>query len=226
MSDPFEKGHGLVGGLGDLRRIKRRQPPLEHRVILDPYENPAHTQEAVAFLASGPPLEVEIGFGRGHFLRDRIRQASEHRFLGFEVRRMWVSRMARFCDREGVENTRVVLADARPLLNQLLPLEGVTAVYVFFPDPWWKKRHHKRRVMSAATVDVLHPLMKPGATLHVRTDVPDYAGMVADLMAADDRFTAVPAGVDATGLPLPLTHREKKCEELGIDVFRRTFART
>ncbi len=220
MSDPFENARGLVGGRGELRGLNRKLPPLEHRVILQPYERPEHHEEARALYTCESPVEVEIGFGRSHFLRDRILQAPEHRFLGFEIRREWVKRMARFCDRETLENTRVAQADARPLLSRLLPEDGVRAVYVFFPDPWWKKRHHKRRIMSRATLEVIYPLLEPGGTLHIRTDVPDYANMVAELLEADGRFEAAEPGVDANGRSLPLTHREKKCAEHGLHVHR------
>ncbi|MFT5431020.1 MAG: tRNA (guanine-N7-)-methyltransferase [Myxococcota bacterium] len=217
--DPFADGHGLVGGFGDKRRIRSRQPPLEHRWILAPYDEPGDLTAGQAFFAEGN-VEVEIGFARGHFLRDRVRQARDKRFLGVEIKRAWCQRMVKFLDREELDHTRIILGDARPLLLKLLPAGGVDAFYVFFPDPWWKKRHHKRRVISAATIEVMHRLLKTGGAIEVRTDVEDYANMVESVFGEHGGFERVTAGIDAQGRPLPPTHREKKCAENGAPIFR------
>ena len=219
-STPFGDGRGLVGGRGDLRvKVEGRRQPFVHPMVYLPYDHPEQLPDARALFAH-QTSEVEIGFGRGHFFKDRIRQAPEHRFLGFEVRRMWVIRMARFLEREGVANARVILEDARPVLSAIFAAGSVHAFYVFFPDPWWKKRHHKRRVMTPPTLSLLHHLLEPGGRLHFRTDVAEYFGIVHQLLADHAGFTRVDADRDAAGRDLPLTHREKKCAEMGIEVQR------
>jgi hypothetical protein len=118
----------------------RPEPSLSHRAILNPYHEPADMSAGRAFFGAGVPVEVEIGFGRPHFLRERLAQAKDRRFLGFEVRRAWCEQVMGFVDREGLDNTRIILSDARPLLLPLLTPGNVQAFYVFFPDPWWKHR--------------------------------------------------------------------------------------
>ena len=216
--NPFLGSRGLVGGSGE-RRKHRHSAPYEHELLLRPYDRPADIP-AARELFGDRPLEVEIGFGRSHFFRDRVLQAPETQFLGFEIKLEWVRRVAKFLAREGRTDCRVVLDDARPLLLQLLPLESVTTFYVFFPDPWWKKRHHKRRVMTQDMLDVMHRLLRPGGAIELRTDVREYYDRVEELFAADTRYGLVAAGVDEQGRTLPLTHREKKCRETGIATHR------
>ncbi len=218
MSDePFGSGHGLVGGRGEDRASKRRYPPFEHPTVLLPYDADDHLATGRAFFADRK-VEVEIGFGRGHHARDRIMQAPEHRFLLFEVRRAWVERMAKWLDRQGLDNARVIHDDARPLLLRLLADGGVHSFSVFFPDPWWKKRHHKRRVMTPETLEVMHRLLEDGGRLHFRTDVQPYFEVVEALLADHGGFDRIPPGLAADGTVLPLTHREKKCAEHGTPV--------
>ena len=212
--NPFIGSRGLVGGSGE-RRKERRGEPYTHALLLRPYDVPDHIPQSRQLFTQGP-VEVEIGFGRSHFFRDRVLQAPDTQFLGFEIKMAWVRRVAKFLAREGREDCRVVLDDARPLLLQLLPLESVRTFYVFFPDPWWKKRHHKRRVMTQDMLDVMYRLLKPGGAIELRTDVVEYYERVIELFENDRRYERIEAGVDHDGRILPLTHREKKCQETGI----------
>ncbi len=132
---------------------------------------------------------------------------------------MWIARAMRFADRAHVtDRLRVCLSDCRPLLDRLLAPGSVRAVYVFFPDPWWKKRHEKRRLVSESTLDAFHRILTPGGLFHFRTDVAEYYDRVAALVSADARFVAAPPEHDADGRALPLTDRMSKCQELGIRV--------
>lgn len=224
-SSPYSNGHGLVGGRGELRSERTKVPPLIHPYVLRPFEEPTDIDRGREFFSDGN-IEVEVGFARGHFLRDRIAQAPEHRFLGFEIRRRWCDRMARFLDRETWDNTRIILSDARPLFEQLLTENTVHAFHVFFPDPWWKKRHHKRRIMSAETLAVMQRLLAPGGSIHFRTDVLTYFEMVEQLFEESTGLEAAKANYTQRGVRLPLTHREKKCEEVGIPVYTRHFVKS
>ncbi len=216
-SNPFADGRGLVGGRGADRAPNRRAPPLLHRTILRPFDVETDIAAGRTFFADST-VEVEIGFGRGHFLRDRLLQAPDHRYLGFEVRRLWCQRLAKFLERNELDNTRVILADARPLLMDLFEPGQVAAFYVFFPDPWWKKRHHKRRVMSTDTLNILHTLLASGGQLHFRTDVAAYFEVVHALVSDHDGFEFIEPRLAADGTTLPQTHRDKKCSEFGINV--------
>lgn len=216
---PFEAGRGLVGGRGEDRAARRRVPPYAHRTVLRPYDVPEELETGRQFFApGGTPIEVEIGYGRGHHACDRILQAPTHRFLLFEVRKEWVVRTAGWLDREKLDSARLIHDDARPLLMRLFEPGSVAAFSVFFPDPWWKKRHLKRRVMSPDLIEVMHRLLAPGGLMHFRTDVHSYFEIVEGLFAAHDGFERVDADHDSEGRRLPLTHREKKCEEFDIPV--------
>ncbi|MEC8025169.1 MAG: tRNA (guanosine(46)-N7)-methyltransferase TrmB [Myxococcota bacterium] len=215
--NPFLGSRGLVGGSGEKRK-HRHNNPYEHPLLLRPYDVPEHITVARQLFANGP-IEVEIGFGRSHFFRDRVLQAPETQFLGFEIKLEWVRRVAKFLAREDRMDCRVVLDDARPLLLQLLPEESVRVFYVFFPDPWWKKRHHKRRIMTQEMLDVMYRLLEPGGAIELRTDVRDYFARVDELFQNDARYERIEPGIDQNGQALPLTHREKKCRETGIDTY-------
>lgn len=214
---PIADGRGLIGGRGEDRVGRGRAAPLLYRCVLQPYEAPPDLAAGRAFFAEGP-VEVEIGFARGHFFKDRMAQAPGTRFLGFEVRRMWVEQLARWIDRRDDDRARLVLADARPLLEQILTPDTVTAFHVFFPDPWWKKRHEKRRVMTSDTVRSMHTLLAPGGSVCFRTDVPAYFEVVNALLSAHGGFEMAEAEQAPDGQPLPWTHRQQKCAALGIAV--------
>ena len=170
-------------------------------------------------------LEVEIGFGRPHFIRERIAQAPDRRFLAFEIKREWCEQLAGFLDRQKLDNTRIFLADARPLIADLLAPGCLVAAYVFFPDPWWKKRHEKRRVVSPELFDVLAVALRPGGAIEFRTDVLEYFSRVEAMVAEDARFERGEPGIDDQGRVLPLSHREKKCAEVGAAVHRMRLVR-
>jgi len=183
-------------------------------MILRPDERPEDLKNAVSFFSEGR-VEVEIGFRRAHFLKERTKNCPDTRFLGFELGSQWCRRMARYIEREALENTRIIQNDARFWLRRILPTNGVQTIYVFFPDPWWKKKHHKRRLITAETLDVFFDLLAPGGALIFRSDVAAYFEQVLDLIAQHGGFdVTTPEPVE---LDLPKTHREKKCAEMGID---------
>jgi len=211
---PYANGWGLIGGNPELRKKRQRTPRFEHQYLVDPYEEPTNFEQIRSFLADHP-IEVEIGFRRGHFLRERSVQCPERRFLGFELTLEWCRKMVRFLEREDVTNTRIIQSDARPLLEQTLPKNGVDAFYVFFPDPWWKKRHHKRRLVTAETLDLFHQYLSDDGTFVFRTDVIPYFDHVCELLDQHGGFhVQIPESPD---LALPRSHREKKCAELDVE---------
>ena len=168
---------------------------------------------------SPSPLEVEVGFGRGRFLLLHSERHPDTRILGFEVQRRFCEHVMRELEHRGAANVRVVQSDARPILDELIPDRRVRTVHVNFPDPWWKKRHHRRRVFSLELVSVLARKLEPGGSAILRTDVTEYAAAVRELFEQDGRFAHEPLPPSA----LPMTHRERRCEELGLPVHRHRF---
>jgi tRNA (guanine-N7-)-methyltransferase len=127
--------------------------------------------------------EVEIGFGKGRYLLRRCQESPERRFLGVEqvaeYHRLFVSRACR----KGVRNWVAVRGEALYLMSAVLPRGFAAAVHVYFPDPWPKSRHHKRRLFDAETVDLVAGLLAPGGRLAFATDHLDYGAVVAELLA-------------------------------------------
>jgi len=134
---------------------------------------------------------LEIGFGGGEHL---VWQAMEHPgvgFIGCEPFEDGVVKLLSAINLEGISNVRVCAGDARPLLR-LLPEASIGRVFILFPDPWPKKRHHKRRLISAATLDELARIMRAGAELRIATDIGEYACAILRAVLANRalRWTA------------------------------------
>jgi tRNA (guanine-N7-)-methyltransferase len=202
---------GLVGGKPEMRVATRKVEEIEHTFFLRPLENDAHAR-GMSELATEGPLAVEIGFGRGYFLVHLAQRYPEWRFLGFEVKRKLCREALARIEKLGVENARILLGDARSLLLTFVPPKSIHALFILFPDPWWKKKHHKRRLLDPETLQALAPLLAPGALIVVRSDVP----MVMDLArkAVPSLGRVVP--VEDPGMELPQTDRERVCDRIGI----------
>jgi tRNA (guanine-N7-)-methyltransferase len=133
--------------------------------------------------AAGFPWEVEIGFGKGRYLLRHCQERPERRFLGIEqvaeYHRLFVGRARR----RGVRNWLALRGEALYLLASVLPRGFAAAVHVYFPDPWPKSRHHKRRLFDPETVDLVIGLLGPGGRLFFATDFLDYGELVLELLA-------------------------------------------
>jgi len=131
---------------------------------------------------SGGLWEVELGFGKGRFLLERAAARRDSRFLGVEVASKYF-RMARGrARRRGLGNVLLVRGEALYLLAAVLPAGFAAAVHVYFPDPWPKSRHHKRRLFDPETVDLVLGLLSPGGELCFATDFLDYGELVAEIL--------------------------------------------
>ena len=126
-------------------------------------------------MRAGWPVELEIGPGRGGFLFERLAAVPELCMLGFEIRRKWATIIDNRLKAQGLgERARVFYEDARSALPRLPP-GSLTRIYVHFPDPWWKKRHEKRLVVSPTLLPDVVRALQPGGELFVQTDVEDRA---------------------------------------------------
>ncbi len=135
------------------------------------------------------PLELDVGFGRGRSLLERAVAAPEARLLGLEVKPKWVVRVAERIARQGLEGRVLVwAADARELLRRAGPAGCIRRVFVHFPDPWWKKRHAKRRLVEAGFVAEVARLLEPGGELFVQTDVQERALEYRDVLRGEPRL--------------------------------------
>lgn len=136
------------------------------------------------WLPGDRPWEVELGFGKGRYLLRRAQQEPEGRFLGVEVVSKYYYLVRRRMRHRGIDNLVLMRGEALYLLATALPRGFASAVHVYFPDPWPKARHQKRRLFDADTVDLVLGLLSPGGRLFFATDFTEYGGRVAELLAA------------------------------------------
>lgn len=141
------------------------------------------------------PLTLEIGFGNGDTLFELARSHPEQDFIGIEVHRPGVGRLLNHLAAERLANVRVLCADAVEVLERNIPDSSLDAVLLYFPDPWPKKRHHKRRIVQPEFVAHIVQKLKPGGRFHLATDWPDYAEHMLAVLQASPEFTnTAPAG--------------------------------
>jgi tRNA (guanine-N7-)-methyltransferase len=167
----------------DLFYGRRRGRPLragqrERQTTLLPrlsFELPARGRLDPATLFGSQTTEIwlEIGFGGGEHLAEQAKRHPEIGFIGSEVFENGVAKLLGEVERHGLGNIRIHPDDARPLLAALAP-RSLGRVFILFPDPWPKTRHHKRRLVAPATLDRLAELMRDGAELRLATDDPSY----------------------------------------------------
>jgi len=161
--------------------------------------------------ASNAPVILEIGFGNGDALLAAAAAHSERNFLGVEVHRPGVGSLLLKLAAAGLENVRLVMADVNDVLARLAP-GSLHGIHLFFPDPWPKKRHHKRRLLQPAFARRLRDVLAPGGYLHCATDWEDYAAqMLAVLEQTPDFVNAAGKGAYAERPPSrPVTRFERR----------------
>lgn len=154
------------------------------------------------------PLGLEIGFGMGHALLDWAVAAPDWNLLGVEVYQPGIGSALLGIERHGLDNLRLVEAAAEDVLEHALPRESLAEVRIFFPDPWPKKRHHKRRLIQPSLAAVIAERLEPGGLLWVATDWEEYAEWIVEVLDAEpllvrERAPRVedPDSLDETGRP-------------------------
>ena len=138
------------------------------------------------------PLELDCGCGKGRFLLARASAHPDVQFLGVDRMLARIRKLDRKILRAGLSNVRLLRMEAFYSLQQLLPPHRLHTVYLFFPDPWPKRRHHHRRLFSPEFMDVLWSRLETGGTVQVATDHLDYFAGIRKCLSADARFTEVP----------------------------------
>lgn len=136
------------------------------------------------------PLVLEIGSGRGESLIHAAQQNPGTDFLGLEVYVPGVAQTLVGMRHAGVENIRLAVVDAVPALTRMLPAESVDEVRVWFPDPWHKTRHQKRRLVTDDFVPLVHRVLRPGGVWRLATDWQDYADQMLEVVSGAEGFTS------------------------------------
>lgn len=172
------------------------------------------------------PLVLEIGFGMGDSLARQAEAQPERDFIGIEVHRPGVGKLLREIHDRGLTNLRLYCHDATEILARCIAEDSLDTVQIFFPDPWHKKKHHKRRLIQPGFVRELTTRLKPGGRLHLATDWTDYAEHMMAVLNAEPALenTAGP-GRFAHDTGRPETKFERRGERLGHPVFDLVFTR-
>jgi len=166
-------------------------------------------------------IKLEIGFGNGDALVQMAAQDPHSAYLGIEVHEPGVGHCLHQLQQGQLNNVRLIAHDAVEVLEYMVPAGALDRVFLFFPDPWHKKRHHKRRIVNAHFKDLLVKCLKPGGVLHMATDWQDYAEVMAREMQTDARFENLgdAEGYSAKPEYRPETRFERRGQRLGHGVW-------
>jgi len=182
---------------------------------------PELTSEAL--FGNRHPLELEIGSGKGLFLVNTAARFAAHNFVGIEIAGKYAAHAAGRLARAGCRNAVMIEGNAEPILHERLTAEILEAVHVYFPDPWWKKKHRKRRVLNPTSVACISHALRPGGRLHFWTDVLDYFEIAIEMIAEVAPELGVPLPEEEPEATHDLdyrTHFERRSRKHQIPVYR------
>jgi len=168
---------------------------------------------------------LEIGFGMGETTAHIARSMPERDFLGAEVHTPGVGSLLKQIGELGLTNLRIIQHDVVEVINHMLAEGSLDGVHIFFPDPWHKKRHHKRRLIQAGFVKLLCSKLKPGGYLHVATDWQEYAEWVLEILQAEPLLQNTATDYAEKPAYRPLTKFENRGIKLGHGVWDMVFIR-
>ena len=173
------------------------------------------------------PLTVEIGFGMGASLVAMAKAKPEQNFLGIEVHSPGVGACLASAEEEGVHNLRVMCHDAVEVLHKMIPDNSLTMVQLFFPDPWHKARHNKRRIVQVPFAEHILSKLKLGGVFHMATDWEAYAEHMLEVMSSIDGYKNQSESNDYVPRPQsrPVTKFEQRGHRLGHGVWDLMFER-
>ncbi len=177
-----------------------------------------------AFGRNAPKI-LEIGFGMGDSTASIALAHPENDYLALEVHTPGVGNLLKLIDAQQISNIRIMQHDAVEVLRDMIPANTLDGVHIFFPDPWHKARHNKRRLIQAPFIAQLCTKLKPGGYIHVATDWQDYAQQVLAVMSAEPLLENTAAGYAPRPGYRPLTKFEQRGIRLGHGVWDMVFRR-
>lgn len=182
---------------------------------------PDGRMESVEAFGRLAPTVLEIGFGMGDSLIAMAQAAPEQNFIGIEVHTPGVGRLLNNIEANQLQNLRVYCDDAVEILDKCIPDASLSKVQIFFPDPWHKKKHHKRRIIQSEFIQKLRSKLKAGGFIHLATDWEHYAEHMMEVMSDAEGFSNICGAGAFSPRPdfRPITKFEKRGQRLGHGVW-------
>lgn len=174
----------------------------------------------------GGPIFVDLGCGRGDLALSLAERCPERRVVALDNRKKWIDRLRKLARERAVANLRAIRCDASQDLPVLFGPGSVRAFLLHHPDPWWKKRHRKRRLVQAEWIAQLRSMLEPGGVVYLQTDVFDMADEMLEVFAAVPGFAPLDGASFKREALLDIrSHRESRCISLGLPIRRLAFRR-
>jgi tRNA (guanine-N7-)-methyltransferase len=172
-----------------------------------------------AVFGNDHPVEIEVGFGKGRFLLESAQARPGINFLGIEIERKYAMETAARVARRSLGNVRVTCTEALWFFRTYVPGRSVAAVHVYFPDPWWKRKHKKRKLFTDEFARETARILRPDGVLHFATDVAEYFDETLAMLRAQGLFVESPGGEEV----VIATNFEAKYRQEGRPIHRTKF---
>jgi len=207
------------------RALRKIDPVLDLSRNLRTFEQLPRPWNPEALFGRGGPVELEVGSGKGLFLRTAAAAHPEINYLGVEIAPRYARFAAAGLAKRSLTNAIVAIAHVGDVFDQLLPDESLAAIHIYFPDPWWKRRHQKRRIINEPFVRQLERTLRFGGSLHFWSDVEEYFDLTLKLLAEHTRLEGplpVPEATPTHDMDYR-THFERRTRLHGQQVYRAEF---
>ncbi len=207
------------------RALRKTDPELDLSSYLLTFDDLPSPWDTAALFGRQAPLEVEVGSGKGLFMRTAAEARPDVDFLGIEVAKKYATFAAAGLAKRELTNGKMVAGDGLRIFSELLLADSLQAVHVYFPDPWWKARHKRRRVLNEPFLRNVHRTLQPGGSLHFWTDVEEYFCTTLELLAELGLFEG-PLDVAESAAEHDMdyrTHFERRTRQNDDPVYRSEF---
>ena len=209
------------------RAVRPVNPTLDLSRHFKTFDDLPQPWDAARLFERDLPLEVEVGSGKGLFIQNAATAHPDRNYLGIEVAHKYARFSAARLARRELPNAVLVHGDGLRIFRELLPPASLAAVHVYFPDPWWKARHRKRRVLTPAFLADVARVLKPAGEFHFWTDVEEYFHSTLQLLEEIPELIGprpVPQRPAEHDLDY-LTHFERRKRQAGLPIYRSLFER-